>query len=168
MFSYARIQRQHAVLLCCCLAVAACAQRTDAVAAGTDMLREPVRIHTAAGQTATFQVELAATPERRRTGLMHRIELPVNGGMLFDYKYEQRVQMWMKNTLFALDMLFIDASGTIVHIVENALPLSESIIDSRVPVRAVLELNAGSVAANKIRIGDQVQHDIFKPESAPH
>ncbi|MEX2517685.1 MAG: DUF192 domain-containing protein [Gammaproteobacteria bacterium] len=168
MFSYARIQRQHAVLLCCCLVVAACTQRNEADAAGTGILPESVQIHTAAGQTATFQVELAATPEHRRTGLMHRIELPANGGMLFDYKSEQRVQMWMKNTTIALDMLFIDAGGTIVHIVENAVPLSESIIDSRVPVRAALELNAGSVAANKIRIGDQVEHDIFMPESDPH
>lgn len=167
MFSDNKTHRQNALILCCCLVLAACAPRTDAVTAGTDPALEPVQIHTAAGQTATFQVELAATPERRRAGLMHRIKLPANSGMLFDYKFEQRVQMWMKNTLFALDMLFIDASGTIVHIVENTEPLSESIIDSRVPVRAVLELNAGSVAAHKIHIGDQVRHGIFSPVDAP-
>lgn len=112
-------------------------------------------------RTLALQVEVAADADSRRTGLMFRRYLPKYAGMLFDYRREQMVQMWMKNTRMALDMLFIDAEGRIVHIVEHTRPGSLEIIDSEQPVRAVLEINAGSSAAYGIRPGHQVRHAIF-------
>ncbi len=51
--------------------------------------------------------------------------------------------MWMRNTISPLDMVFINADGTIRSIVENTVPESLAVIDSRGPVRATLELAAG-------------------------
>ena len=45
-----------------------------------------------------FSVELAVTDEERAKGLMFRKELPEGRGMLFDFKREQPVAMWMQNT----------------------------------------------------------------------
>ena len=124
--------------------------------------RQPLTIHMHEAGCLHLQVEVAADPSARQTGLMYRDHLPENTGMLFDYGHEQSVQMWMKNTLIPLDMLFIDDNGRIVHIVENTRPGSEILIDSGRPVRAVLELNAGSVEKHHIRTGHRVQHPIFE------
>ena len=69
--------------------------------------------------------------------------------------------MWMRNTFISLDMLFINKYGIIVKIHEHAVPNSEETIDSYFPVRAVLELKAGTVERLDIRVKDQVKHKIF-------
>jgi uncharacterized membrane protein (UPF0127 family) len=58
-------------------------------------------------------------------------------------------------------MLFIAADGHIADFHERAVPFSEATIESKVPVRAVLELNGGSVARLGIRRGDLVHHAVF-------
>ena len=108
-----------------------------------------------------FDVELATTPDQLSFGLMYRRSLAVDAGMLFDYSRPQKVAMWMKNTLIPLDMVFIDAVGKVAHISERTVPQSLRTISSQVPVRAVLELNGGTVARLKIKNGDRIRHDIF-------
>jgi uncharacterized membrane protein (UPF0127 family) len=69
--------------------------------------------------------------------------------------------MWMKNTVSSLDMLFIDQEGTIRRVVERTVPESLAIIDSLVPVRATLEVAAGTAERLDIRVGDKVQNKLF-------
>ncbi len=76
--------------------------------------------------------------------------------MLFDFKPEQEVSMWMKNTYVSLDMIFIRADGRILRIAENTEPLSTKIISSQGPARAVLEVVAGTAQKYGIRPGDRV------------
>jgi uncharacterized protein len=92
---------------------------------------------------------------------MFRQSLPADAGMLFDFGETRPVAFWMKNTLIPLDMLFIAADGGIADIHERAVPRSEATIEARVPVRAVLELNGGTVARLGIKRGDRVHHPIF-------
>lgn len=108
-----------------------------------------------------FTVEVAETAAQRRQGLQHRKSLAAGAGMLFDYRRVQPVAMWMKNTLIALDMLFIDDAGRVVNVARDTEPLSLATIPSAAPVRAVLEINAGSARRLGIRPGDQVLHAIF-------
>ena len=123
----------------------------------------PLTITTASG-THRFMVELADTPERRSVGLMHRPAMAADYGMLFDFKTDARVAMWMHNTRIPLDMLFIAKDGHIVNIAERAVPFSETTIPSKGPIRAVLELNGGTVARLGIKPGDRVSHAMFKAE----
>lgn len=108
-----------------------------------------------------FTVELARSPEQQQQGLMFRQSLAANAGMLFDFGDTRPATFWMKNTLIPLDMLFIAADGHVADIHERAVPLSEATIESKVPVRAVLELNGGSVARFAIHRGDLVHHAVF-------
>ena len=108
-----------------------------------------------------FTVELAETEQEQAQGLMFRQSLPADAGMLFDFGGTKPAVFWMKNTLIPLDMLFIAADGRIADIHERAVPLSEATILSKVPVRAVLELNGGTVSRLGIRLGDMVHHPIF-------
>lgn len=108
-----------------------------------------------------ISLEIADSDEKRMVGLMFRTSLPFGHGMLFPYPNDHEITMWMKNTYISLDMLFIDADGIVADIAERTTPLSLETIVSRVPVRAVLEVNAGTVAAFGIRAGDRVHHPIF-------
>jgi uncharacterized membrane protein (UPF0127 family) len=109
-----------------------------------------------------FDVEIAVTPVQRSRGLMFRKELPKGQGMLFDFDGEGPISMWMKNTYVSLDMIFIRADGRIARIAENTEPLSEATIMSGGPVKAVLEVVAGTAKRLGIAPGDRVAHRIFR------
>ena len=114
------------------------------------------------GGVHTFTVELAVNDEERERGLMYRKELPDGRGMLFDFKRDINVTMWMKNTLIPLDMIFIYADGRIARIAENTEPESTRIIAAGVPVRAVLEVIGGTARKLGIKQGDLVAHPMFR------
>ena len=109
-----------------------------------------------------FSVELATNDAERERGLMFRKELPEGRGMLFDFEREAPVAFWMHNTYIPLDMIFIRADGRILRIAENAEPLSDRLIPSGGPVRAVLEVIGGTARKLGIAPGDTVTGSIFK------
>ncbi len=114
------------------------------------------------GRRFEFQVELATTPDQRSYGLMFRESLADDQGMLFDFGDSQPVAMWMRNTYIPLDMLFIRADGAIGRIVQDARPLSDTVLDSGEPVRAVLELRGGLTAKLGIEPGDRIVYRLFE------
>lgn len=124
------------------------------------MALEKLTIQTAAGPR-TFDVEVMRTDEERARGLMNRRYLPADRGMLFDFKTEQPVAMWMMNTYIPLDMLFIRKDGTIARIEAMTEPLSTRTIPSGENVLGVLEINGGVSAKFGIKAGDKVQHPLF-------
>ena len=95
-------------------------------------------------------------------GLQYRNQLPPNSGMLFDFVKVGSVTMWMKNTPLSLDMLFVDQGGKIVQIEKATKPYSLDFISSKRPVKAVLELPAGTSDRLEIRTGDFLRHPIFE------
>lgn len=103
-----------------------------------------------------LQVEYARDSRSRSQGLMRRETLAPRSGMLFDFETPQRVQMWMKDTLIPLDMLFITEQGELVEIERGARPESLRIISSRHKVRYVLEINAGEARALEFFPGDRL------------
>jgi uncharacterized protein len=122
--------------------------------------QDTIEIVTRSGVHA-FAVELATDAAERAVGLMYRKELPEGRGMLFDFHDEQPVQFWMHNTYIPLDMIFITADGRVVRVVENAKPLSDDLIPSGRPVRAVLEVIGGTARKLGIAAGDRVTGSFF-------
>jgi uncharacterized membrane protein (UPF0127 family) len=109
----------------------------------------------------TFKVEVAADPASQERGLMYRNKMPADAGMLFDFHTSQYENFWMKNTALPLDLIFIRQNGTISSVAPDAVPYSEGTIPSAEPVRAVLEINAGRVAAFGIQPDQRVHNAIF-------
>ena len=103
------------------------------------------------GNPIHYHVEVAKTNEEQAEGLMYRLELKQNGGMLFLFNNEKKASFWMKNTLIPLDIIFINKNGSINKIYKNTIPKSLKRIISKGEVLAVLEINAGE--ANKNNIG---------------
>ena len=100
-----------------------------------------------------FGVELANNDDERSRGLMFRKELPEGRGMLFDFQKDQPVEFWMHNTFISLDMIFITGDGRILRIAEKTEPFSDRLIPSGGPVRAVLEVIAGTARKDGLAPG---------------
>jgi uncharacterized protein len=137
------------------------AQSVDPTGPQATLPKQPLTIIDDQGKAHHFQVEMATTPQEQATGLMFRKSVPADGGMLFVFPEVQPEPFWMKNTLVPLDMVFINADGTIRAIAENTVPFSLAPVDSGGPVKAVLELQGGLTAKEDIAVGDQVQAAVF-------
>lgn len=135
--------------------------QTEPTGPQPELPREKLVIVTRDGRHLDFDVEVATALEQQTVGLMFRKEVPPDGGMLFDWGAPRESQMWMRNTLVPLDMVFIEGDGTIHHIAEDTVPRSLAIIDSHGPVRATLELAGGTTARLNIRVGDVVHGKLF-------
>ena len=122
--------------------------------------QDTIEIVTRTGVHA-FAVELATNTAERAVGLMYRKELPEGRGMLFDFHDDQPVQFWMHNTYIPLDMIFITGDGRVVRVAENAKPMSDDLIPSGRPVRAVLEVIGGTARKLGIAAGDRVTGAFF-------
>ena len=137
---------------------------TAGPALAADQALATLTIESQDGASHAFRIELAVTPQQQARGLMFRAYMAADAGMLFDFREEREIAMWMKNTQISLDMLFIRKDGRIATIAERTEPYSLRTIRSRVPVRAVLEVNGGTVSRLDIRPGDRVVHPIFAPK----
>lgn len=155
------IDRRRLLALLALVPAVALAQSPEPTGPQPELPKEKLVITTRDGTQLVFNVEMATAPMQQITGLMFRTSVPADGGMLFDWGTSRDSQMWMKNTLVPLDMVFINQDGTIRSIAENTVPESLAVIDSRGPVRATLELAAGTTARLNIRVGDKVTQRIF-------
>ncbi len=133
------------------------ASTTVAVPAGFEALE----VITPKG-TTKFAVEIADNEAEREKGLMFRKSMAPDRGMLFDFHKPQPVAFWMRNTLIPLDIIYIQADGTILSIARNATPMSETPLPSGGPILGVLELAGGRAGEIGAMPGDKVVHRIFK------
>lgn len=107
-------------------------------------------------------VEIADSQERMIKGLSGRKSLLKNEGMLFVWNSDRFPTFWMKDMNFAIDIIWIN-DGKVVGFEENAEP-EPGKKDEELkryyppePIDAVLEVNAGFVNKNKIKVGDSVK-----------
>jgi uncharacterized membrane protein (UPF0127 family) len=121
--------------------------------------RELIAVETRASiRRHLFEAWRAETNRTRAQGFMFVEDAAVrpDQAMIFTYDPPEYVSMWMKNTLLSLDMLFVDERGCVVKIKQHAKPGSLAMIASGEPVALVVELKAGTVAAQSIAVGDRV------------
>jgi len=128
-------------------------------AQGSPQLQLP-RIQLQAGMHQ-IQAQVAATPDQRSVGLMHRAEMPQAEGMLFAFEQVTQQCFWMKNTLLPLTAAFIADDGTIVNLADMK-PQTTDAHCSEQPVRWVLEMNQGWFAKRGIKAGFKLQGSVFK------
>ena len=155
------MKRRYLLALIALLPFPALAQAPEPTVRQAELPKEKLVIVGHGGPKHVFNVEMAKTEEQQTVGEMFRENVPADGGMLFDWGVPRESQMWMRNTLVPLDMVFINADGTIRSIAENTTPRSLAVIDSGGLVRATLELAGGMTAKLDIRVGDTVKQRIF-------
>ena len=116
----------------------------------------PLTIASANGRHA-FRVEVARSEPEQAKGLMFRTAMGADEGMIFPMEPPRQASFWMKNTVIALDLVFIGPHKRIESIAANAVPYSLSPISSRGNVSAVLELNGGRAAQLGLAAGDRIE-----------
>lgn len=128
------------------------------------VLRDALEVHDVQALQYTEKASLgstlimiakAETVEQQTQGLSGQTSIGENQGLLFAFDFDGKKGIWMKGMLFPIDVIWLDSNLKIVHIKENFLPESyPSAESSSVPARYVLELQAGFVQKNTIKIGD--------------
>jgi len=111
-------------------------------------------------QQLEIEVEVAATQMEQERGLMFRTQMPENHGMLFVFTQPAVVNVWMKNTLLPLDVLFLSADGRIVSMLPNLPPCLKDPCRVYSSVKAgsyMLELNAGFIKNHQLAEGQQLR-----------
>jgi uncharacterized membrane protein (UPF0127 family) len=106
-----------------------------------------------------IQAEIVSSFAARELGLMFRESLADDRGMLFIFEEEGSHGFWMKNMRFPLDIIWLNSNKKIVDIKENIFPCGQSceILTPKTKAKYVLEVNAGFVQRNKIKIGELVR-----------
>jgi uncharacterized membrane protein (UPF0127 family) len=113
-----------------------------------------------------FLVEVADTPESRALGLGGRDAMAADAGMLFDLGETRTPTFSMRGMRFPLDIIWIDDAMRVYGIEADVphqpdVPVAElASYSPAVPVRYVLELNAGTAAAAGIEPGDELQFEL--------
>lgn len=118
---------------------------------------DKLSLHTSTG-TYQFTIELADNDAERAQGLMNRMTLAPDAGMLFDFGAEREVGFWMHKTFISLDMIFVGADGIVKNIHARAVPHDQTTIHSGVPVRFVFEIPGGRAKEIGLKIGDRLSH----------
>ena len=104
--------------------------------------------------TASIHVEIADTDAARARGLSGHAPLSDDEGMLFVFPEEGMYSFWMKDMLFPIDILWLDSTGTVVHIEQDVAPESyPASFTSGSPARYVLEVRAGFATEHEIAVG---------------
>jgi uncharacterized protein len=121
-----------------------------------------VRIETAA-DTHHVRVEVAEREDQRARGLMERLSLDDDAGMVFLYPDMQpgSAGFWMYRTRIPLDIAFFDGAGRIVSIrqMEPCATPDPGRCPSYAPGAAylgALEVNRGWLARHGVGVGDRI------------
>ena len=108
--------------------------------------------------------DIAATDEQIVKGLSVKNTLAENEAMLFVFDNEAQYTFWMKNMKFPIDIIWIDADKTVVHIEHNLQPCSSDLLcPTYKPVDDslyVLETVAGFAEKHDIAKGTAVHFEL--------
>ena len=106
---------------------------------------------------AKLNIEIADDEYQTQTGLMYRKSMKNDQAMLFIFDEEAPRAFYMKNTQFALDIIFINSDRKVVSIQKNAKPFDLISLPSEGPAQYVLEVNAGLSDSWTLESGDRVE-----------
>ena len=107
----------------------------------------------------SLAIEIAESEYETATGLMYRKSMKEEQGMLFIFPDVAMHSFYMKNTEIPLDLIFIDENLKIVSFQKEAKPYDETSLSSQVPIKYVLEINAGLVDRWGLVVGDRITYE---------
>ena len=111
---------------------------------------------------AQLEAEVADTPEKLLFGLAFRDELPANGAMLYIFDENGPHRVRTKEYRFPIDIVWVDESHHVVHMVERAEPCAKDPCPLYGPppeaARYVLQAKAGFLKEARVTNGDELKY----------
>ena len=132
---------------------------TQTIHTPRDLPCRPLDVRTS---RTTLHLAVASDEPSREHGLMKVPFVPAGQGMLFAFPGgDQKRSFWMKNTIASLDMVFVNADGTVTTIAANVPATVPGTPDDQVARRDgmgryVIELAAGEAARLGIDAGTRL------------
>lgn len=109
-----------------------------------------------------LEAEVADTPEKLLFGLAFRDELPAHSGMLYIFEENGPHRVRTREYRFPVDILWIDESHHVVHMVERAEPCAQDPCPLYGPppefARYVLQAEAGFLKEAGVVKGDELKY----------
>jgi uncharacterized membrane protein (UPF0127 family) len=114
-------------------------------------------------ENTNLKLEVADTNELREKGLSDR-ETLAHDGMIFIFDRPSLQTFWMKDMKFNIDIVWVDDSGEVIQINENVsrftynstYPEYSQKFTSELPVKYVIELEAGKSKILNLKVGTQL------------
>jgi uncharacterized protein len=106
---------------------------------------------------------IASTSAEQAQGFMFKPAISDDEAMLFVYRSDGIYSFWMKNTRFALDIIWLDAEKKAVYIKENFLPCVKDPCPIETPLqkaRYVLEVKSGTVKKTAFKLGERIDFNL--------
>lgn len=105
-----------------------------------------------------FKIRISDNDYERQSGLSGYTVLNEDEGMLFVFEKPDYYQIWMKDMLFPIDIIWLDGNFNIVTIKKDVSPTSyPNSFGPTSPSKYVLEINAGLSDKHGFQVGDQWQ-----------
>lgn len=104
----------------------------------------------------TFSAQVLSSQSERNKGLSGTSRLPDDRAMLFVFESSGKWGIWMKDMNYAIDIVWLDESKTVVHYEERVSPSTyPRIFKPSKDARYVVEFNSGTIDREAISIGQQ-------------
>lgn len=106
-----------------------------------------------------FVASISADPTSRSNGLSGTEPLAANAVMLFAFPAASNWGFWMKDMNYPLDIIWLDASGTVVYLEKDLATSTYPEVfapSATTPALYVIEADAGTAAANKVKVGSTI------------
>ena len=114
----------------------------------------------------SYDLYIVESSEDTKRGLARFDRIEKNQGMLFIFDQPGRYTFFMKDMKFDIDIIFLDEMGKVITIHQNVKkesykgPFDYEEYKPYEPAKFVVELVAGEVSRNMLKIGDKVNFSI--------
>jgi len=111
-----------------------------------------------------LETEVADTPEKQLFGLAFREELPPNSGMLYIFEENGLHRVRTKEYRFPIDILWVDESHHVVHMLEHADPCAKDPCPFYGPppeaARYVIQTESGFLEKTSVAKNDELKYSL--------
>lgn len=110
---------------------------------------------------ARLKAEVADTPEKLLFGLAFRQHLPADEGIIYIFEESAPHKVWTKGFKIPVDIMWVNESKHVVHVVENVPPCTDDPCPWYGPppenARYVIESNQGFIKQGGVFTGDELK-----------
>ena len=106
--------------------------------------------------SGAFSAQIADTERERTKGLSGVSKMDPDDALIMVFDRDDTWGIWMKDMKVPIDILWLNSNKKVIYMVKNASPelSTDKTFKPNDPARYVIELPAGAIQANGIKVGE--------------